>query len=146
MAYMGHQLGNTTYQCLNCRLAQRAEVVGTSTYVHRRRGAGRGEANTSMAMLLALKRCPRCGHFDRNVANNNKHNRRIAMLGYILLFGAVGGSLFFIPGIPYLALVIAVGVLAVAFVAIYFRMRTRYPANAESRVRLIGSASMNQWW
>ena len=67
---------SATYQCLNCRLAQRAEVRRHGRTKLATRGAARADANTSLAMLLALKRCPRCGYFDKGVAEHNRKTVR----------------------------------------------------------------------
>jgi hypothetical protein len=145
---MGHHFGNTTYQCLNCRLAQRAEVkTAGSQNIKRLRGVPRTDANTSMAMLLALKRCPRCGHFDRNVAKNNRHTVRVALIFYTLIIGAIGLTLYFIPGVPLVALIATMGILVLGFGALLIRVAARHPTNVESRVTLLGNTPMNQnWW
>jgi hypothetical protein len=140
------QTGSATYQCLNCRLAQRAEIRVVSLpspEVHRRRPS----ANSAMAMLLALKRCPRCGHYDRTIAEYNRHTARVAEIAYLVVLAVVAGSLLIIPQVPVLALAIVVGVAALGFVALVRRMKLKYPSNAESRVTLVGSTPLNQkWW
>jgi hypothetical protein len=139
-------MGNTTFQCLNCRLAQRAEVRAVSLPSPRAGGLGYNKANTMVAMLLALKHCPRCGHYDRNIAQHNRHTVRVAIIAYALVLAAIGGTLFAIPKVPLLAAIGAVTVLAAGFTVLVLRLRYRHPANVESRVTLLGSTPMNQNW
>jgi len=137
---MGHHTGSATYQCLNCRLAQRVEVRTSSAGATRARGAPRSDANTSLAMLLALKKCPRCGHFDRSVASHNRHTVRVGLTlsGSLLLITAL--TLFAIPSVSRLVFAITVGALALGFLALLRHLRFHYPANVESRVTLLGTA------
>jgi hypothetical protein len=130
---------------LNCRLAQSAEVRVVS--LPPPHAGQRANANSAIAMLLAIKRCPRCGHYDRNIAQYNRHTARVAAITYLVVLALVAGSLLLIPQIPMLALAIVLGVAVIGFVALVRRMKIKYPANAESRVTLVGSTSLNQkWW
>jgi hypothetical protein len=144
---MREQVGKTTYQCLHCRLAQRAEVRVISLNLPDRPGYHRGSANSAIAMLMALKKCPRCGHFDREIANHNRHNVRAGLIMYLLVIAAIGVTLYAIPQLPREAFLVTLGVFALGFVLLFRRLRHRYPADVESRVTLIGSTSVNQqWW
>jgi hypothetical protein len=143
---MGNAVGNATYQCLHCRLAQRAEVRTIMLSSHHMRGAGRGDANSALAMLLALKRCPRCGHFDRRIASFHRHTVRVGLIGYALLIGIVAITLFAIPSVPKEALYATLGVLVIGGVLLFRRLRHRYPTNVERRVSLLGPAAPNQWY
>lgn len=133
-------MGNsTTFHCLKCRLAQRAEVKvrlpdTTKVRVHA------WQANTRVAMMLALKRCPRCGYYDRGVEKHNRYNRRFAQVSTGLLALAIGLSLFAIPAVPRLAFIITSVVLFACFVALLRVFSKRYPMNVESRVILTESS------
>ena len=142
---MGNHLGNTTYQCMQCRLAQRAEVRVVS--LPRQNEIGRHHANTAMAMLLALKRCPHCGHYDRDIAAHNRHNVRAGLITYTVVLALVALTLFAIPAVPRLALAITGGVFVVGFVWLALHLRSKWPVDAESRVTLLGATSLpRQWW
>jgi hypothetical protein len=138
---MGQFVGNATYQCLNCRLAQRAEV--RTIMLSRPNASG---ANTGLATLLALKHCPRCGHYDRNIERYHRHTVRVGLIGYALLATVVALVLFAIPAVPRLALFTTLGVAALGFVALAWRLRRRYPVDVEHRVQLVGSTAANQRW
>src|SRR5262245_50179645 len=124
---------STVFNCLNCRLAQRAQVhsrvVTAPQTTH--------HANTTIAMLLALKRCPRCGHFDRGVAKHNKHNLRFALTATALLMGIVAGALFLIPSVPLVAAASAATALALAYVLLARSYRMKFPVSVERRVILL---------
>ena len=125
----------TMFNCLNCRLAQRAQVhsriVTQPQTTH--------HANTTIAMLLALKRCPRCGHFDRGVAKHNKHNLRFALSSSGLLIGVVAAALFLIPSVPLVAAASASGALALIYFLLARSFRQKFPTSVERRVILLES-------
>jgi hypothetical protein len=136
-----------TYHCLNCRLAQRAEVLRSSIGISRGRHAARADANTRVAMLLALKRCPRCGHFDRGVAKHNRQTVRVAevFLGLVLAITAL--CLLAIPSVPQLAVAVSIGTFLLAFAACDRLLRGRYPQNVERRVILTEHVPAHHgWW
>lgn len=143
---MSHFVGNATYQCLNCRLAQRAEVRTVMLPAPQVRGQSRVQANTGLATLLALKHCPRCGHFDRNIANHHRHTVRVGLIGYMLLIGIIAVTLLAIPAVPRPIFLSTLGVFALGFVALAWRLRRRYPVDVESRVHLVGTTAQNQHW
>jgi hypothetical protein len=132
-------MGNsTTFHCLKCRLAQRAEVRvrlpdNNKLRVHA------WQANTRVAMMLALKRCPRCGYYDRGVEKHNRYNLRFAVVSTGLLAIAIALSLFAIPAVPRTAFIITSVVLGACFVALLRVFFQRYPMNVESRVILTES-------
>ncbi|MEO8702095.1 MAG: hypothetical protein ABI867_18775 [Kofleriaceae bacterium] len=95
-------------------------------------------------MLLALKRCPRCGHFDRNIAQHNRHTVRVAAIAYAIVLAAISATLFAIPSVPLTVSTAAVGVLALAYVLLVIRLRNRHPASVESQVTLLGSVPVKQ--
>jgi hypothetical protein len=138
---MGHFVGNATYQCLNCRLAQRAEV--RTVMLPRPNASG---ANTGLATLLALKHCPRCGHYDRNIERYHRHTVRVALIGYALLIAVIAGSLFAIPATRGTIALVTLGAAALGFVALAWRLRRRYPVDVEARVQLVGTTASNQRW
>ena len=127
---MGHA---TVFNCLNCRLAQRAHVrahvVSVPQTTH--------HANTTVAMLLALKRCPRCGYFDRGVAKTNKHNLRFSLTALGMLLAVVAGVLFLIPAIPKLAAASAAVAFALVYVLLARSLLVKYPVSVERRVILM---------
>ncbi|HEU0031924.1 MAG TPA: hypothetical protein VFQ53_14930 [Kofleriaceae bacterium] len=143
---MSSHAGRSTFQCINCRLAQRAEVRGAKSTGSRARGAPRIDANTPVAMLLALKRCPRCGYFDRGVAAHNRHTVRVGIVLWGSLLAAVATALLLIPGVPRVIAAIIAGMLAIAFVALIRHLRNRYPQSVESRVVLLESIPVNDGW
>ena len=138
---MGPFVGNATYQCLNCRLAQRAAVRTILLEDTRHRGA-----NTALATLLALKHCPRCGHYDRNIAAFHRHTVRVGLIGYALLVAVVATALAVIPAVPRVAFTGMLGGAAVGFLLLAWRLRRRYPVDVESRVELVGTTAQNQRW
>ena len=103
--------------------------------------AGRADANTRVAMMLALKRCPRCGHFDKAVADHNRYNLRFTTIASGLLFALVALLLFAIPSVPPLAVAIATGAFAVGFVVLVRSLYLRFPVNSERFVVLRESVS-----
>jgi hypothetical protein len=129
-----------TYQCLNCALAQRAEVRGP-----RRRRATQENAQNSMAMLLALKRCPRCGYFDKRVAQHNRRAMVVTEVLVVSLLVAIAGTLLLIP-MPRIALVISLGVLAVIAIAQALMVRGHYPVNSEQRVVFTETMKVDNRW
>jgi hypothetical protein len=137
---MGHFVGNATYQCLHCQLARRAEVRTVMVPERRARGAGRGDANSTLAMLLALKRCPRCGHYDRAIESYHRHNRRAGVIGAVLVLAIVALALVAIPAVPREVLAGTLAALALGFVVVLRRLHQRYPTNVEARVQLVGSS------
>jgi len=138
--------GIATYQCLKCRLAQRAEVRTSKAHTTARRGAHRADANTAMAKILALKKCPRCGHYDRGVAEHNRHTVRVGTIAWAVLLASIALSLLAIPAVSHDVFVATSGGLVLALVALFLRLRHRYPANVESRVRFVGTAPVNDGW
>jgi len=143
---MGHYVGNATYQCLHCRLAQRAEVRTIMLPSRRARGAGRGDANSALAVMLALKRCPRCGHYDRGVADHHRQTIRVALIAYTILLALVAVTLLAIPAVPREAVAATLGVFVIGFVLILWRLRRRFPVNVESYVSLVGPTAREQSW
>ncbi len=140
--------GNTTYQCLHCRLAQRA-YVDTGRDPQRTpnaRGAGRSEANNVTAMLLALKRCPRCGYFDRGVASANRQTVRVALIAAAAVLALAVLCLFAIPAVSRLVFAISTGGLGLAFLVLARHVITKFPQSVESRVVLVGSKPANDGW
>jgi uncharacterized membrane protein len=132
-------MASTTYHCLKCRLAQRADVKVPDrrpAAPARATTAGRGDANTRVAMMLALKRCPRCGHFDKAVAQHNRYNLRFSTIASGLVFAIVALSLFAIPGVPPLAFAISTGACAIAFVLLVRMLYLRFPVSSERFVVL----------
>jgi hypothetical protein len=123
----------TMFNCLNCRLAQRAHVrsraVTQPVTTH--------HANTTVAMLLALKRCPRCGYYDRGVAKHNRHNLRFSLSAAGALFALIAGTLFVIPSVPLVAAASAAGALALVFVLLARNLRMKFPVSVERRVILM---------
>lgn len=129
---------STTFHCLKCRLAQRAEVRVRLPDTNKQR-VHAWQANTRLAMMLALKRCPRCGYYDRGVAKHNRYNLRFAQVSLGTLVLAIALSLFAIPSVPRVAFVITSVLLVAGFVALLRVFSTRYPVNVESRVILTES-------
>jgi hypothetical protein len=125
----------TVFNCLNCRLAQRAHVRAHAVAVPQTTH----HANTTIAMLLALKRCPRCGYFDRGVAKHNKHNLRFALSALGMLFAVIAGSLFIIAAIPKLGAASAAIALALIYVLVARSLLVKYPISVERRVILMES-------
>jgi len=123
----------TMFNCLNCRLAQRAHVrsraVTQPVTTH--------HANTTVAMLLALKRCPRCGYYDRGVAKHNRHNLRFSLTVAGALVALIAGTLFVIPAVPLVAAASATGALALLFVLLARNLRMKFPVSVERRVILM---------
>ncbi|MBX3157561.1 MAG: hypothetical protein KF773_16420 [Deltaproteobacteria bacterium] len=131
------------FHCLKCRLAQRADVV---TRARRppppaRSTAGRADANTRVAMMLALKRCPRCGHYDKAVAQHNRYNLRFSTIASSIVFAIVALSLFAIPSVPPIAFAIATSACAIGFVLLVRGLYLRFPVSSERFVVLRESAS-----
>jgi hypothetical protein len=126
---------STTFHCLKCRLAQRAEVKVRLPDVTRPR-VHAWQANTRVAMMLALKKCPRCGYYDRGVEKHNRYNLRFAQLSTGVLVLAIALSLFAIPSVPRIAFIITSVLLLGGFVALLRVFQKRYPMNVESRVIL----------
>jgi hypothetical protein len=129
-----------TYQCLNCALAQRAEVRGRRT-----RRSTQENAQNSMAMLLALKRCPRCGYFDKRVAQHNRRAMVVTEILIVTLIAAVAGTLLLIP-MPRIALAISLGVLALIAIAQALMVRGHYPVNSEQRVVFTETMNVDNRW
>jgi hypothetical protein len=103
-------------------------------------------ANTGLATLLALKHCPRCGHFDRNIAAFHRHTVRVGLIGYSILIAIVAGTLAVIPAVPQIAFLATLGTALLGFVWLAWRLRRRYPVDVEERVQLVGSTAQNQQW
>jgi hypothetical protein len=135
-------VGNATYQCLHCRLAQRAEVR-TIMLPH---GRGASQANTTLATLLALKHCPRCGHYDRQIEAYHRNTVRVGLIGYAILAAIVAVSMLAIPAVPGAVIAVSAGVFALGFVALAIRLHRRFPTDVERRVQLLGSTAQNQRW
>jgi len=132
---------STTYQCLNCSLARRAEVRSS-----RRSRPTLSEANSSMAMLLAIKRCPRCGHYDRGVAGHNKRTLVVTEVLVACIVATVALCLWLIP-MPRLAVAIGTAVTAIGFVVQLVLLMHRYPRDSETRVTLSEPLPVdNRWW
>jgi hypothetical protein len=140
--------GNTTYQCLNCRLAQRAEVRTSSapSTTARARGAHRTDANTSVAMLLALKRCPRCGYYDRGVASANRQTVRVALIASGTALALAVLCLFAIPAVSRLVFAVTAGLLGLGFLVLTRHVLRKFPQSVESRVILVGQQPGNDVW
>lgn len=131
---------HATYQCTHCQLAQRVEV---RTVMLPR--AGR-DPHSSLAMLLALKHCPRCGHYDRGIESYHRQTRRVAAIGYAILLAIVAVTLLAIPSIPREAFAGTLGLLAIGFVALFRRVLRRYPVNVERRVVAVGHTLQPRWF
>jgi len=131
---------SATYQCLNCALAQRAEIRG-----RRSRRSTQENAQNSMAMLLALKRCPRCGYFDRRIAAHNRRALVVTEILVVLVLAAIAGTLLLIP-MPRLALAIALAVLGLIAIAQALMIRGLYPRNSEARVVFKETMSVDNRW
>jgi hypothetical protein len=143
---MASQLHSTTYRCLHCRLAQRAEVRSSRAITATQlRGVPRMEANAKVAMLLALKRCPRCGYFDRSVAKHNRYNLRFAQIASTSLFAIAVLVLFAIPG-PWQVFAASAGVLGLVWLLLMRRLSARYPLSVESSVVLTEPTPMAAAW
>jgi hypothetical protein len=102
-------------------------------------------ANSSMAMLLALKRCPRCGHFDRGVADHNKRTLVAAEVIAGVLLATAALCLFLIP-MSRVAFLIGAGIALVGFIAQLVLLIRRYPLDSESRVVLIEAMPGDNRW
>jgi uncharacterized membrane protein len=135
---MASKGSSTTFHCLKCRLAQRADVLTRERRPVQpaRTSAGRGDANTRVAMMLALKRCPRCGHYDKAVAQHNRYNLRFTTIASGIVFAIVALSLFAIPSVPPIAFGISTSVCAIAFVLLVRMLYLRFPVSSERFVVL----------
>ena len=107
---------------------------------------GHRGANTGLATLLALKHCPRCGHFDRNIAAFHRHTVRVGLIGYAILAAIIATALAVIPAVPRVAFTGMLGGAVVGFIVLAWHLRRRYPVDVESRVELVGSTAQNQRW
>jgi hypothetical protein len=139
VATMNGAMGSsTTFHCLKCRLAQRAEVR-LRRQETAKPTAHAWQANTRVAMLLALKRCPRCGYYDRGVEKHNRHNLRFAQIATGTLVLAIALSLLAIPSVPRLAFIISSAAMLAGFVVLLRMYSRKFPRNVESRVILVES-------
>ncbi len=97
-------------------------------------------------MLLALKRCPRCGYYDRGVASANRQTVRVALIGAGIGLAITMLCLFAIPAISRPVFAVIAGVLGLGFAALARHVITKFPQSVESRVILVGSRSANDGW
>lgn len=99
-----------------------------------------------MAMLLAIKRCPRCGHYDRGVAGHNKRTLVVTEVLVACIVATVALCLWLIP-MPRLAVAIGTAVTAIGFVVQLVLLMHRYPRDSETRVTLSEPLPVdNRWW
>lgn len=131
---------HATYQCTHCQLAQRVEVRTVMLPTPGR------NPQSNLAMLLALKHCPRCGHYDRGIEHYNRQTRRVAAVGYAILLGIVAVTLLAIPAVPREALAGTLGLLTVGFAVLFRRVLRRYPVNVERRVVAVGHTLQPRWF
>jgi hypothetical protein len=96
-------------------------------------------------MLLALKRCPRCGHFDRGVA---EHNKRTLVAAEVIAGVLVATAALCLVLIPMSRATFAIGasITAVTFVAQLVLLIRRYPLDSERRVVLIEAMPADNRW
>jgi hypothetical protein len=137
---------------MKCRLAQRADVItrerGRSQHGGPR-GAGRADANTRVAMMLALKRCPRCGHYDHAVAKHNRYNLRFTTISSAAILAIVALLLFAIPAVPPLAFAVTTGALAIGFLMLFRMLQQRFPVSSERFVHLretVSTTTHDAWY
>ena len=98
-----------------------------------------------MAMLLALKRCPRCGYFDKRIAQHNRRSLVVTEILVISVLAAIAGTLLLIP-MPRLALAISLGVLGLIAIAQALLVRGHYPVQSEHAVVFTETMNVDNRW
>ena len=126
------------YCCRSCSFMQLATVksvgYGAGSFGTASRNAS-DDAKRAMSMLLAMARCPRCGHHDQTIARTNRRARIGAQIGVALIF-ALFGAVFWAAGMAWAAIVFGV-VGAITFVWIRHAMSMRYPTEITDQVTFL---------
>jgi len=139
------------FSCRRCGAFRVATVTAT--------GAGAGyfgtaarhaesDAVAAVPMLLALRRCPDCGHRDEAIARRNVRTRSIALAVMVAIFAATIAALTALAW-PERYLLVAVAVAAPLFGLVVLAWRrvlwARYPDDSDSVVALGAPTAAPAW-